>query len=152
MKRRETVKERKAEPQAKNGKQGFRVRYIFYFAAVLMLVLAIFSYHSGDIAILDGGSDELPANWIGPIGARLAWAAFSFLGLGAYLLATLLTLAMIRAVLPGRSGRWWMLVGGVLLLLGTVLLLALSPTPFADWCDRLNLRDMPGGVVGQFIC
>ena len=43
-----------------------------------------------------------------------------------------------------------MLIGGVLLLLGTVLLLALSPTPFADWCDRLNLRDMPGGVVGQF--
>ena len=54
MKRRETVKERKAEPQAKSGKQGFRVRYIFYFAAVLMLVLAIFSYHSGDIAIQIG--------------------------------------------------------------------------------------------------
>ena len=150
MKRRETGKERKAEAQPKKGKREFRVRYIFYFAAALLLVLAIFSYHSGDIAILDGGSDELPANWIGRIGARLAWAVFTFLGMGAYLLAVLLTLALIRTLLPGRPGRWWMLLGGALLLLGTVLLLALSPAPFADWCDRLNLRDMPGGVIGQF--
>ncbi|MBQ4106716.1 MAG: DNA translocase FtsK 4TM domain-containing protein [Lentisphaeria bacterium] len=151
MKKKQTAKSRQKEA-AENAApaSGFRVRYIFYFALAILLVLAIFSYNSGDMAVLDGGSDELPANWIGNCGARLAWIVFTFCGLGGYLLAVLISLAMLRALLPGRAGRLWMWLGGFCLMLGSLLLLALFPAPFAGWCEQLNLRDIPGGVIGQF--
>ena len=137
---------------------GFRVRYIFYFALVLLAFLAIVSYSPADAASVTGGVDSPPANWIGNLGAHLGYWLFNLFGLATYVLLVLTLLRTVRALLPGRGRPWMFLMGEALLLLGVMLLFALSPNPFAYLTDKLGIGriGMPelalsGGAIGQVL-
>ena len=137
---------------------GFRVRYIFYFALVLLAFLAIVSYSPADAASVTGGVDAPPANWIGNLGAHLGYWLFNLFGLATYVLLVLTLLRTVRTLLPGRGRPWMFLMGEALLLLGVMLLFALSPNPFVYLTDKLGIgrTGMPelalsGGTIGQVL-
>ncbi len=146
--------ERTARPE--NGR--FRVRYVFYFALALMIVMSIMSYSAGDLNIISGGSDALPKNWIGNAGACISCWLFIVCGLGTYVLLVLLILGMLRSFLPQKSGFARFFYGSFMIMTGSMLLFALSPETFASVCDSLGLgrigapkECLPGGVVGQVL-
>ncbi len=135
----------------------FKVRHVFFCAFALMLVLAIISYSPGDMDALGGGTDAPPENWIGNLGAHLAYALFICCGFAAYLFLGLLLLGMFRSFLPERGHRGRFLGGAVLMMLGAMLLFAIAPETFAELTDRFGLgraetprQALPGGVIGQF--
>ena len=61
------------------------------FAALLLLV-AQWTFDRNDISFLTTHLNKPMRNWIGPLGAYLAWATFIPLGLVAYLLPALFAL------------------------------------------------------------
>ncbi len=137
---------------------GFRIRHIFYVAAVLLGLLAIFSYSPADAAYLTGGVDASPANWIGPLGAWFGYWCFMLFGLATYVLVALTLLRCLRACLPGRGRPLLFLAGELMVIFGAVLLFALSPYPFAYWTDKLGIGRsglpelaLSGGVIGQVL-
>ena len=70
--------EKKQDAQRNESFSGFRVRYIFYIAAALLVLLAVFSYSPADAAAISGGVDAPPANWIGHLGAWVGCFLFFF--------------------------------------------------------------------------
>ena len=137
---------------------GFRIRHVFCIAAVLLAVLAVFSYSPADAAALTGGVDTPPPNWIGHLGGWFAYTLFLFLGIGTYVLVFLTLLRLIRLMLPGRGRPLLFLAGEGMAVFGAVLLLALSPHPFVGMTDRLGLGRsgvpelaLSGGVIGQVL-
>ena len=136
----------------------FRVRYIFYIAFLLLAILAIFSYSPADGAAISGGVDTPPENWIGNAGAYFGFVLFHLFGLAAYLLVFVTLLRLLRALLPGRGRPTLFFAGEAMILLGAILLLALSPHPFVSLTERLGIgrAGMPelaltGGVIGQVL-
>ncbi len=151
-----TRTEQNAERTGGNGFR-FRFRYLVYFTLALLMTLALASYTPVDAAALSGGTDTPPDNWIGVSGAFFAQLVFNLIGLGGWLLIGLLWLRVIRGFLPEPAPRRWWLPGALLMLLGTVMLLGMSPQAFAEATDRLGIgradapdRALPGGVIGQW--
>ena len=137
---------------------GFRVRYIFYIALLLLALLAIFSYSPADSAAISGGVDAPPANWIGNAGAWFGFWLFNLFGLATYLLALVTLLRLLRAVLPGKGRPLLFFTGEAMILLGSILLLALSPYPFVSMTEQLGIGRsgvpelaLAGGAVGQVL-
>ena len=144
---------------AQRDDSGFHIRYIFYAALVLLFLLAILSHHPEDAAVLDGGSTDVPQNRIGYTGAWLSFRAFLYFGLATYLIEALLILRMIRCFIPVRPLPFWKsMLGGFMMTLGTMLLLALTPEIGAEHTDALGIgrKEVPqlalsGGVIGQWM-
>ena len=138
--------------------QNFKVSYIFYFALILLLFLAIASYTPHDAGVLTGGVDSVARNWIGKLGAACSHFLFCLIGLAAYIVPLLLFLRLVRKVL-GKSGSGIAFSGGAFLVLfGLILLLGLSPELCAPICDQLGLgrHQVPqlalaGGTLGQVL-
>ena len=138
---------------------GFRIRHIFYAAAVVLLLMALFSYSPADAAALSGGSTRPAENWIGLVGARAGFALFHLFGLAAYFIAALLTVRMVRVFIPARPLRFWTpLAGGAMMTAAVMLLFALTPEPFAPLTSRLGIGRtgapalaLSGGVIGQWL-
>ena len=55
-------------------------------AAALLLLVAQFSFDTRDISGLNLPPNKSTHNWIGPLGAYLAWGTFLPLGVAGYLL------------------------------------------------------------------
>ncbi|UKI34383.1 MAG: DNA translocase FtsK 4TM domain-containing protein [Lentisphaeria bacterium] len=142
----------------KRGESGFRVRYVFYFAGLLLIFLAVLSYSPADGASITGGIDAPPRNWIGNLGAFLAYWLFNLFGLTTYVLLGLTLLRVIRTLLPGKGRPFLFLTGELMLLFGLMLLFALSPYPFVTLTDHLGIGRtgvpelaLSGGAVGQVL-
>ncbi len=136
----------------------FRYRYCLYLVVLLLLTLAVVSFSPADSAALAGGTDAPPKNWIGVSGAFFAEKVFYLIGLAGYLLLGLLWLRAVRGFFPEPMRRKWFLLGGLLLIPGTALLLAIAPQSFADLTDSLGIgraevgeQAIPGGVFGQWL-
>jgi S-DNA-T family DNA segregation ATPase FtsK/SpoIIIE len=136
----------------------FKVRYVFYFALALLFVLSLASYSPNDINTLGGGCDSPPENWIGNIGAWISYAVFLCCGFSSYVFLGLILFAAIRLFLPGPGNQLRFLTGAAMIMLGAMLLFAISPEPFAQIADKLGLgragtprQGIPGGVIGQFL-
>lgn len=147
-----------AVPSRPEDSSGFRVRYIFYIALLLLALLAIFSYSPADSAAISGGVDAPPSNWIGNAGAYFGFWLFNLFGLAAYVLAFVTLLRLLRAVLPGRGKPGLFFTGEAMILIGVVLLLALSPYPFVSMTERIGIGRsgvpelaLTGGVIGQVL-
>ncbi len=137
---------------------GFRIRHIFYFAAAVLVFLAIFSYSPADAASITGGVNAPPTNWVGNLGAWLGYWFFNLCGLAVYAIVLLTLLKCARAILPGKGRPLLFLTGELLMVFGIMLLLALSPSPFAFLTERLGIGRMgapelalSGGVIGQVL-
>ena len=136
----------------------FKIRYVFYFAGILLVFLAVLSYSPLDAALLSGGSDGVVKNWIGKLGAYFGIAAFHLFGVAAYFIPFLMLLRLVRSFVP-EPGRFSVYFGGCAsVMMGLVLLFGLSPEVFAPLCDRLGLGRMQvpqlalsGGAIGQVL-
>ena len=136
----------------------FRVRYIFYFAGLLLIFLAVLSYSPADGASITGGINAPPKNWIGNLGAFLAYWLFNLFGLTTYVLLFLTLLRAVRAFLPGAGRPLLFFTGELMLLFGLMLLFALSPYPFVYVTDHLGIGRagvpelaLSGGAIGQVL-
>ncbi|MBR1953392.1 MAG: DNA translocase FtsK 4TM domain-containing protein [Lentisphaeria bacterium] len=136
----------------------FKIRYIFYFAGILLVFLAVLSYSPLDAALMSGGSDGVVKNWIGRLGAYFGLAAFHLFGVATYFIPFLMLLRLVRSFVP-EPGRFSVYFGGCAsVMMGLVLLFGLSPEVFAPLCDRLGLGRMQvpqlalsGGAIGQIL-
>ncbi|NCD22096.1 MAG: DNA translocase FtsK [Spartobacteria bacterium] len=117
----------------------------------VLLLLALASYDAKDT--VDWAS-ETPAtlNYIGPVGAWVAWAVFRLFGLAGFLVPILL--ASWGLMMVFRSGdRVWPRVLWMLGILCGVCVLMDIQLPFWDGVapERFNLDQMPGGFAGLFL-
>ena len=96
-------------------------------ALALLLIVAQFSFDSHDLRFLHDPPNKPAHNWIGPLGAYLAYFFFFLLGLAAYVLPFVLGLFGAAYLFNFfgylRRGLWWSeLWAGVLLLSATGLM------------------------------
>ena len=144
---------------AREDESGFRIRYIVYATLTLLLLVALLSHDPEDAAVLSGGSADVPKNRVGYIGAWISFWSFVYFGMGAYLIEALLVLRTIRCFIPVRPLRFWKpFIGGVVMTLGLMMLLGLTPELCADHASSLGIgrKEVPqmalsGGVIGQWM-
>ena len=139
------------------GSYSFRGVKIFVCIVMVLAALAMVSHSQQDWDILSGGINSVVHNWIGPLGARFSRYLLLFCGISAYLLVLLMLLRSIRVLLPDAGSFRNFLSGTLLVMLGTMLLLALSPEAFSVITHNLGLGHngepamaLSGGLIGQF--
>jgi S-DNA-T family DNA segregation ATPase FtsK/SpoIIIE len=117
------------------------------FAALLLLV-AQWSFDRDDISFLTTHLNKPTHNWIGPLGAYLAWASFIPLGLVAYLLPVLLAVFGLAYLLnfPShlREHLRWSLFWAAMLVVSLTGLLYIMDN--AGWLG--NVRESIGSLIG----
>jgi S-DNA-T family DNA segregation ATPase FtsK/SpoIIIE len=114
----------------------------------LMLLLGVLSYNPADISLFRNVTDS--HNWIGPFGARTAYAAFMYFGMAGYVIPFCILWIGVSAVF--RSARkilprllWFVL--GLLCLAG---LLDMNEQFWLGPVERLNIGS-PGGLMGEVL-
>ncbi len=119
----------------------------------LPLLVAQWSFSPDDIAFLTTKVNKPAANWIGPLGAYLAWFSFLMLGAAAYLLPLLAALFGVAYLLGFfsylRERLRWSMVWSAILLVSLTGLLHLADQ--AGWLGKLHQRlgaQSAGGWVG----
>jgi S-DNA-T family DNA segregation ATPase FtsK/SpoIIIE len=110
--------------------------------AALLLLVAQLSFDRNDIAFLTTQLNKPPHNWIGLLGAWLAYVFFFMLGAVAYVLPGLLAVFGVAYLLNFLSYlherlRWSLLWSSILLLSLTGLLYILDN---AGWLGKLNVN------------
>ena len=115
----------------------------------LLLLLSLISYNPYDVGHVAASGRKPVSNFIGPVGAWIAFVTFQTFGLGAY--GLMLVLALIGAtLLIGKDLPWRGKVGaGLLLLISFSCLLHVAGLERAQ--RHLNLPDSAGGFLGLFV-
>ncbi len=120
------------------------------FCLAMLLLLALFSFHKGDLAFNGTEVNSPRHNLIGGAGAWVAQGCFLALGAAAYVLPPLLllfSLASLFQKLQPLIRRWpWALV----LLLSCAAVFSLYSGQFSELAARLGATD-PGGFVGALL-
>jgi S-DNA-T family DNA segregation ATPase FtsK/SpoIIIE len=122
-------------------------------AAALLLLVAQFSFDPHDISFNFIGSNKPTHNWIGAIGAYLAWIVFLPLGLAAYLVPALLA-AFGMAYLLNFLGwlrerlRWSLLWSAILLISLTGLLYMMDDARLLGKLHETIGSQSAGGWLG----
>ena len=121
-------------------------------AVWVLLLLALASYDSKDISWVHSPANSPTVNYIGPVGAWTAWGVFNVFGLVGFLCPLLLALWGLIMIM--RSGdRVWPRVLWMLGILAGVCVLVDIQARFWNEVSatRLNLSQMPGGLIGYFL-
>ncbi len=109
-------------------------------AAALLLLVAQWSFDRNDISFLTTQLNKPTHNWIGPLGAYLAWASFIPFGLVAYLLPVLLAVFGLAYLLnfPShlRERLQWSLIWSATLVLSLTGLLYILDN--AGWLGKIH--------------
>lgn len=120
------------------------------FCLAMLLLLALFSFHKGDLAFNGTEVNSPRHNLIGGAGAWVAQGCFLALGAAAYTLPPLLLLFSVASLfqkLQPLMRRWpWALV----LLLSCAAVFSLYSGQFSELATRLGATD-PGGFVGALL-
>ena len=115
----------------------------------LLLFLSLISYDPFDVGNRVGNAVQPVHNFIGPVGAWLAFCAFQVFGVGAYIfmlvLAVIGVLLLLQQAVPWR-GKFG---AGLLLLVASSCLLHIAG--LRGVVKNLNLPDSAGGYVGLFV-
>jgi len=129
--------------------RGREIWAVILVGLALLLLLSLISFNKYDVGDVAANGSHPLNNFIGPLGAWLAYATFKTWGLGAYML--MLVLGVIGAeLLMGKPISWRGKAGaGLLLLLSFTCLLHLAGLKRAQ--EYYNLPDSAGGFVGLFI-
>jgi S-DNA-T family DNA segregation ATPase FtsK/SpoIIIE len=113
----------------------------------LMLLLGVLSYNPADIRLFQSEPDS--HNWIGPFGARTAYAAFMYFGVAGYMIPFCVLWIGISSVYRSSQKIYprflWLLLG-LLCLAG---LLDMQHVWFGA-VERLNIGS-PGGLFGEVL-
>lgn len=138
----------------------FRARRIQYGILTLfatMVLLSLLSHDSRDTAYLAGGlgHNHVFHNVIGYAGAHVSRFLFLWFGISAYLLAVLLAACSVRRFVRPKSvrgARWDYWLAVFTAGLAMAMLFGIWPAALPDLCEKLNLGQTPGGVLGQRLC
>ena len=140
-------------------KHVFKIRYFLYALPLALLLLAVFSHSSADLAVLEGGSNAPLQNLIGYAGAHIARSIFYLIGLAAYPMTAILTLSLIRGFIPYPLKRRFYIISLLAAALGFALLFAVTPADYNVTTGELGtgrfdsaVEDLAlsGGVIGAF--
>jgi len=119
-----------ARKEAESESKGFNdIIGIVFVALAALLLVAMMSFDPYDLAINRDPPNHPAHNWIGPLGAQMAHAAFFIFGFGGYMLPLLLAffgLACWLETLSYMKRRW---LWGVVLLFSCIGLLHLADLP-----------------------
>ena len=117
--------------------------------ASLLLLLSLISYDPYDVGHVAASGHKSVANFIGPVGAWIAFGTFQTFGLAAYGLMAVLALIGVTLLL-GKEVPWRGKIGaGVLLLISLSCLLHVAGLDRAQ--RALNLPDSAGGFLGLIV-
>ena len=129
---------RKASSDSHNGFAD--VIGVALLAAALLLLVAQFSFDRYDISFFKDPHNKPVHNWIGTVGAYLAWFSFLPFGVVGYLLPVLFAafgLAYLLNILGYlRERLWWSLLWSAVLVISLTGLLYLFDN--AGWLGRVN--------------
>ena len=133
---------------------GFKLRYILVFLLAILFMLSIVSHSPHDFE-----AGKVISNYIGEIGAVVSLVFFRAVGLASYVAVVLVMLWGLRHLLwniPRETKLYW--TGIILVILGSAILFAINPEPFAYAADALGLgrkdvpqQAIPGGMIGHFL-
>lgn len=121
-------------------------------AVWVLLLLALVSYSWKDIPWESRPYNSPTVNYIGPVGAWAAWGVFKVFGLAGFLVP--LVVAIWGVLMFVRSGeRVWPRVLWMLGILAGICVMVDIQAPFWNGvaAERLNLSQMPGGLIGLFL-
>ena len=135
-----------------------KIRRFILLILSFFLFLAVASYSPNDAAILSGGVEGIPVNWLGKCGAFSGMILFYCFGLAAYLVPFFFLLRCIRCFYPAPAKGGIFFTALALVLLGSILLLGLNPQNYVGITNYLGLghRQSPelalaGGAFGQIL-
>lgn len=132
-----------------------------YFRVVLflLLILALFSHKSADLAVLEGGMKDytLLKNWLGLAGAHTARILFYLFGLAVYPMLGLMLIRLIRCFIPFKRREGNGCKGAFFaVLIAISVLFAMWPERFIDVTDTLGIGRierpalaLSGGIIGS---
>ncbi len=151
------ILDKKSKTQEKNTGHRVKVRHIFLCSAMILALLAIISHSPQDWNALQGGINAPTMNWIGASGAYFSYITLMACGIAGYILVIVLLLRSFRLLFPNAGSFRNFISGALLITAGSMLLLALSPEPFAQITQNLGLgrsavphKVLSGGLIGQF--
>lgn len=145
------------EDAEKMADASFRFNRVIVCFLSLLVILSLLPFFPEDVDYYAGGIQELsyPRNLLGALGTRLGWALLLAFGLASYILAFLLLLSSLRRFLwrsALRKTTWQYLLCLGLAPFSLAMLLALFPNSFAWLTAKLNIIQLPGGILGHFLC
>ena len=120
---------------------------ILLIALCVLIVLSLGSYRAEDVSVIQDPPNSPTMNFVGPVGAWLAFLLFMGLGLGAWLAPFLLGIAGLFLLFQ-REGRFWPKAVWMLAeLVAAVTLIELHGEAAGEWIQRINIGS-PGGLIG----
>src|SRR5581483_9902960 len=122
-------------------------------AATLLLLVAQWSFDRHDISLLNTPPNHPTHNWIGPLGAYIAWASFLPFGVVGYLVPLMLAMFGVAYLLDflgylRRRLAWSLVWSGMLLIAMTGLLYILGESGWmGKWHEKIGSQSI-GGWLG----
>ena len=139
---------RKAASAGSEGHGRNDILGVVFFALSLIVLIALFTYDRNDLAINTTAANKDLHNWIGAVGARVAWGLFFVFGAAAYLLPIVLfflSLGHLLSFLTYLQRRW---LWSAVLVFACMGLLDLHGVHFSELRANLNAPSV-GGIIGQ---
>ncbi len=116
----------------------------------LLILLALVSHSPQDFNSATDDVERVTQNWIGIVGAFIAYILLMIFGAAAYLIPlTLIWQAVARLIFDARPS-WRTLAGCGVFVFSAAALLAVQSVFFNEWVAR-NSLDGAGGKVGYFV-
>ena len=116
----------------------------------VLVLLSLISYRPEDIPLVQSPPNSPALNFIGPVGAWIAYVIFMGLGVVGYLVSVILGITGLLLIFK-REGRVWPKVLWMLAILVSFLcLVELKDSAWADWTQRFDVSG-PGGALGALI-
>ena len=116
----------------------------------VLVLLSLISYQPGDIPLVQTPPNSPALNFIGPVGAWIAYTIFMGLGVVGYLVSVILGITGLLLIFK-REGRVWPKVLWMLaILISFLCLVELKDSSWSGWTERFNIC-APGGALGMLI-
>ncbi len=110
---------------------------------------SLWSYDWRDISQLQFPPNRPPANFIGPVGAWGAYIAMMGFGICAYAVPVALAYFGFACLFKREGVVWPKAVWLVFIVASLCSIVEIHPSLWTPACERLNLLDFPGGVIGD---
>jgi S-DNA-T family DNA segregation ATPase FtsK/SpoIIIE len=121
-------------------------------AAWVLLLLGLVSYTWKDIPWESRPYNSPTVNYIGPVGAWAAWGVFKVFGLVGFLVPVVLATWGILMIWQSGERVWPRLLWMLGILSGVCVLVDIQAEFWNGVAaERLNLSQMPGGLIGLFL-
>ena len=116
----------------------------------VLVLLSLISYRPEDISLVQSPPNSPALNFIGPVGAWIAYVIFMGLGVVGYLVSVILGITGLLLIFK-REGRVWpKVLWMVAILVSFLCLVELKDSAWAEWTRRFDIGG-PGGALGALI-